>query len=71
MNTLPIIQSILAILVIGGILFQKRGAGLGGAIGGGGDSGFSTRRGSEKTLFNATIIFVILFFAVSIARLLI
>ena len=69
--TFPIIQSILAIALIVAILVQQRGAGLGGAISGSSDASFSERRGSEKTIFRATIIIAIVFFALSIAHLVI
>lgn len=59
---LPYIQIILSILLIGAILLQRTGASLGGAFGADNfSSGFHTRRGLEKTLFYATIIFGILF----------
>ena len=61
-SVLPIIQIVLSILLIGGILLQQRGAGLGGAFGGN-ESGetYYTRRGAEKFLFQGTIIIAILF----------
>lgn len=63
-------QLILSLLLIGGILLQQRGAGLGGAFGGGdSDSTYSTRRGAEKTLFQATIVVAILFALTSLASL--
>lgn len=63
---LPYIQIILAILLIGGVLLQQSEAGLGGAFGGDSFSSVHhTRRGFEKTLFNATILVSILF-AVSV-----
>ncbi len=58
---LPYVQIVLAALLVLGILFQQRGAGLGGAFGGGDGFGFNTRRGAEKVLFNATILISILF----------
>lgn len=58
---MPYVQIILSVLLVGGILLQQRGAGLGGAFGGGDGFGFNTRRGAEKVLFNATIIIGILF----------
>jgi preprotein translocase subunit SecG len=63
LNTvLPFIQIVLAILLVGGVLLQQTGAGLGGAFGGDNfSSGFHTRRGAEKLLFNATIVVAILF----------
>lgn len=49
------------------ILLQARGAGL-GSVFGGSSSGtvFKTRRGVEKLIFNLTIVFAILFAAVSL-----
>jgi len=62
-----VIQIILSIAVIGFILLQARGAGLGSAFGGSSAGAvFKTRRGVERLIFNLTIIFVILFAAVSL-----
>lgn len=62
-------QIILAALLIIAILLQQRGAGLSGAFGGEGGV-YSTRRGAEKVIFAATIVIAILFFGVSILRIL-
>lgn len=58
---LPYVQIALALLLITAVLVQRSASGLGGAFGGDGASSFSTRRGAEKTLFNATIVIAILF----------
>ncbi len=59
---LPYIQIALSILLVLSILLQQTGAGLGGAFGGDNfSSGFHTRRGFEKTLFNTTIVLGVLF----------
>jgi len=59
---LPYAQIILSVLLVTVILLQQTGAGLGGAFGGADtSSGFHTRRGAEKVLFNLTIIIAILF----------
>jgi len=59
---LPYIQIVLAVLLIGAVILQRTGASLGGAFGSDNfSSGFHTRRGFEKTLFNATIVLGILF----------
>ena len=59
---LPIVQIILAILLMAAILLQRTGASLGGAFGADNfSSGFHTRRGMEKTLFTASIVLGILF----------
>lgn len=66
---ITIVQIVLAALLIIAILLQQRGAGLSGAFGGEG-SVYSTRRGAEKIIFIATIIITILFFGVSVIRIL-
>ncbi len=63
---LKIAQIILAFILIIVILLQSRGSGLGSAFGGS-STVFLTKRGLEKKLYNATIIISILFFAVSLA----
>jgi protein translocase SecG subunit len=66
---LGVIELILAILVMLGILLQTpKASGLGGTIGGGGDSGggYRTKRGLEKNLFYATIGLVVLFVVLSV-----
>jgi preprotein translocase subunit SecG len=59
-----IIQVIISIVLIVVILVQVRGQGVG--LFGGGESSFRTRRGLEKTLFQFTILLVVLFVATSI-----
>jgi preprotein translocase subunit SecG len=63
-----VIQIILSVAVILFILLQVRGAGLGSAFGASSSAGatFKTRRGVEKLIFNITIVFVVLFAAVSL-----
>jgi preprotein translocase subunit SecG len=63
---LSIIQIILAVILIASILLQRSSAGI-GALGGGEsvDAGYHTRRGFEKTLFNATIVISVAFMIVS------
>jgi preprotein translocase subunit SecG len=69
---LPYIQIILSALIIVSIILQRTGASLGGAFGVDNfSSGFHTRRGLEKTLFYATIIFAILFVLSALVSLLI
>ncbi|HLH61359.1 MAG TPA: preprotein translocase subunit SecG [Ktedonobacteraceae bacterium] len=68
-NWLPALQTvqiILAVAVIIFILLQARGAGLGSAFGSSSGAVFKTRRGVERLIFNITIVFIILFGAVSI-----
>lgn len=58
---------LIAILLITAILLQHRSAGLGQAFGGG--SGiYHTRRGSEKRLYQATIVLAIAFLTVSLIK---
>ena len=58
----PYAQVVLAIFLIVAVLLQTRASSVGGAFGGD-DSGttFYTRRGAEKTFFQATIVISVLF----------
>lgn len=68
-SALPYAEIILSILLIVGIVLQRRGATLGGAFGGDNfASTFYKRRGAEKFLFNATILIAILFVLAAIAN---
>lgn len=62
-----IIQIVLAVLLIATVLLQRQGSGLSGAFGGEGEF-HHTKRGAEKYLFVATIIFSVLFFATALAN---
>ncbi len=58
---------ILSVLLMLSVLLQQRGSGLGAGFGG--DSAvFTTKRGAEKVLFNTTVVLAILFFGLSLAR---
>lgn len=57
---------VLSVLLIGAILLQARGAGLGAAFGGEGNV-FRTKRGVERVLFRATVVISILFFGTALA----
>lgn len=50
------------------ILLQQKGAGLSGVFGGGGNI-YATRRGVDKILHYLTIVIAIIFFGVSLLRL--
>ena len=60
-----IIQIIISVALIAILLVQAKGTGLGGIFGGD-TSIYRTRRGVEKTLYQATVGLAIAFFAVSI-----
>lgn len=60
---LLVIQVILGIILIGSILLQVRGSGLGTMFGGGGGEFYRSKRGIEKLLYRTTIIVSILFVA--------
>ncbi|TAK05246.1 preprotein translocase subunit SecG [Patescibacteria group bacterium] len=61
-----VVLIVLSALLIGAILLQARGAGLGAAFGGEGNV-FRTKRGVERVLFRATIVISILFFGTALA----
>ena len=60
-----IAQIVLSVALILAILFQVKGGGLGGIFGQA-DTVYRTKRGAEKTLFQFTIVLVILFIIISI-----
>lgn len=65
---LQIIQIVIAVLLMTSILLQNRGTGLSGVFGG--SSGvYRTKRGVEKGLFVTTIVLAVLFFGLSVYRL--
>lgn len=64
MAWLNIALVIVAVGLTAAILLQNRSAGLGGAFGGSGE-GFHVRRGSEKRLFQITVILSALFLVIA------
>lgn len=66
-EVLTIAQIIVSVALIGLVLVQARGTGLGRSNGASGAS--FTRRGLEKLIFRLTFIVVFLFVAISILRL--
>ncbi|MEO6043824.1 MAG: preprotein translocase subunit SecG [Tepidiformaceae bacterium] len=63
LNVLQIVISVILIVVI---LLQVKGSGFGAALGGmSGGSVYRTKRGLERTLFQATILLVVVFIFVS------
>ncbi len=65
---LIVIQVVLSLLLSLAILTQQRGTGLSATFGGSGTF-YTSKRGAEKVLFNATIVLGVLFVANSIAYL--
>ncbi|MCI0438466.1 MAG: preprotein translocase subunit SecG [Chloroflexi bacterium] len=63
-TAINIIQIFISIILVGVILLQVRGGG--SSLLGSAESSFRTRRGIEKTLFQFTIILVVVFIAMSI-----
>lgn len=68
---LYIVQIILSIALIAAILLQSKGAGgLGGLFGGDSSGVYRTRRGVERTLFQATVGLGIIFLIFSVLNVL-
>ncbi len=67
-NILLFVNIILSAIIVVLILIQGRGAGLGSAWGGGGEF-YQTRRGVEKFTMRLTVIFIVIFFLVSVVNL--
>jgi preprotein translocase subunit SecG len=63
-----IAQMILSVALTAALLLQVKGGGLGGIFGQA-DTVYRTRRGVEKTLFQITIVLVVLFLGISLAML--
>jgi preprotein translocase subunit SecG len=63
-NYLNLAQIVVSVALILVIVLQARGSGFGGALGGS-TTFFRTRRGAEKTLFQLTIILVVIFILMS------
>ncbi len=62
---LQIVQILVSIAIITLVLLQVKGGGLGSIFGGDGGV-YRTRRGVEKTIFQATIGLTIFFFVISL-----
>ena len=60
-----IAQIVLSVALVLAVLLQVRGGGLGGIFGQP-DTVYRTRRGMEKTLFQLTVILVVLFIIISL-----
>ena len=67
-NFYNIIQFILAALLVTAILLQQKGTGLSGVFGGSSNI-YSTKRGVDRILYLFTIAISIVFFSLSLARL--
>ena len=59
-NPLAILTIISGVLMVIAILLQARGASLGAGFGSSGEL-YTTRRGTDKSLFEATIVLAVLF----------
>lgn len=70
-QALTIIQIVISIILIGLILIQARGTGLGRTSGIAGGGGSFSRRGLEKLIFRFTFVAVSIFLIVSILSLLV
>ena len=70
-SVLPYAQIAVAAVLVVCILLQRTGAQLGGAFGGQDNfsSAYHTRRGLEKSLFTATIVFAVIFAILSLLTL--
>lgn len=69
---LPIVQLVLAILLIVLVLLQRSSDGIEGALGGGASNmTYFARRGAERILFISTIVVAVLFAASAILAILV
>ncbi len=63
---LNVAQIIISITLIVIVIFQARSSSAGNMFGGGDSPVYRTRRGVERTIFNATIFLAVVFFALAI-----
>jgi preprotein translocase subunit SecG len=63
-NYLNVAEIVISSALIFVILLQAKGSGFGGALGGS-STFYHTRRGSEKTLFQLTIVLIVVFILIS------
>ncbi len=69
-SILPILQIVVAVILITLVLLQQGGSGLGSAFGQEGGA-YSTRRGMQKHIFTGTVVFGILFVLLAVLNLLV
>lgn len=67
-TVLFIFQITISLVIIGVILLQARGTGLGSAWGGSGET-YRSKRGVEKMLLYSTVVLVILFVVIALVSL--
>lgn len=67
---LLIVQIVISFLLIGAILLQQRGVGIGSTFGGG-NLLYASRRGIERLLFWSTVVLAFLFLAAAFLNLLV
>jgi preprotein translocase subunit SecG len=67
---LNIAQIIVSIALIVIVIFQARSSSAGSMFGGSDSSVYRTRRGVEKTIYNATIFLAVLFFVLALLNVL-
>jgi preprotein translocase subunit SecG len=60
-NFLSITEIILSAVLVGCILLQQQGSGLGTLFGNAGGESYRTKRGAEKLFYNLTIVTIVLF----------
>ena len=66
---LLIAQIVVSIVLIALVLIQERSSGLSGLFGGGGGTGYETRRGLEKFIFWGTLVAAAIFALLAILNL--
>jgi preprotein translocase subunit SecG len=61
-----IAQILISVMLVVVLTLQAKGSGFGSALGGQTTSVFRTRRGVERTLFNLTIVLVVVWISISL-----
>ncbi len=66
---ISVAQIVVSVILIALVLLQERSSGLSGIFGGDGGGFYQTRRGLERIVFGATVVFAIFFVGLSILHL--
>ncbi len=65
-TALNVAQILISVTLVAILILQAKGSGFGSALGGTTSSVFRTRRGVEKTLFQLSIVLVVVFVLISL-----
>lgn len=60
-TVLNVTEIVISVILVGAIVLQQQGSGLGTMFGSAGGESYRSKRGLEKVLYNTTIVMIVLF----------